>query len=372
MNILFLTPYPLNKAPSQRFRFEHFFKDIEEKGWNWHFHSFMTDKGWASLYGSSTPLKVFYLILGYARRKLILLQTSKYDCVFIHRELTPLGPPVYEWFLAKILRKKIIYDFDDAIWMNDGHDGNKLWTWLKWRSKVARVCEWSWKVSVGNEYLAEFARKYCDQVVVNPTVVNTDVHRIEEIPKNKFQKTNKNQTPNSKSQKPVVGWTGSHTTLFYLEEVIPALIELEERYEFEFCVIANMDPKLNLGNYRFVKWSQETEVEDLAQFDIGIMPLEDTEWANGKCGFKLIQYGALGIPSIASPVGVNTEIIQDGENGFLASTQEEWIDKLSQLIESPSLREELGKAGRKTVVEKYSVEANKGRYLELFEGLVPS
>jgi glycosyltransferase involved in cell wall biosynthesis len=100
--------------------------------------------------------------------------------------------------------------------------------------------------------------------------------------------------------------------------------------------------------------------------DIGIMPLADNEWSKGKCGFKLIQYGALGIPSVTSPVGVNTDIIQDGVNGYLASTDEEWVEKLSLLIKNEDLRKQLGKAGRKTVEDQYSVEANKEKWISLF------
>ncbi|HLU85364.1 MAG TPA: glycosyltransferase family 4 protein, partial [Vicingaceae bacterium] len=116
---------------------------------------------------------------------------------------------------------------------------------------------------------------------------------------------------------------------------------------------------------KFVKWNQKTEIEDLSQIDIGIMPLPDDEWAKGKCGFKGLQYMALEIPTIMSPVGVNAEIIKDGENGFLANTDEEWITKIEWLIESEELRKKLGKAGRQTIIERYSIEANKDKYLAL-------
>jgi glycosyltransferase involved in cell wall biosynthesis len=120
----------------------------------------------------------------------------------------------------------------------------------------------------------------------------------------------------------------------------------------------------------FCKWNKESETKDLSEIDIGIMPLPDDEWARGKCGFKGLQYMSFEIPTILSPVGVNTEIIQDGENGYLASTETEWIDKLSALIESPELRERIGKNGRKTVEERYSYNAWKGKYLEYFEELL--
>lgn len=119
-------------------------------------------------------------------------------------------------------------------------------------------------------------------------------------------------------------------------------------------------------NIRSMAWNATSEVEDIHYFDIGIMPLPDDEWTRGKCGMKGLQYMAAGIPTIMSPVGVNEEIIQDGVNGFLASTEAEWIDKLTTLIDSVDLRERIGMNGRKTVEEKYSVKANASLYLELF------
>ena len=116
-------------------------------------------------------------------------------------------------------------------------------------------------------------------------------------------------------------------------------------------------------------WKRDTEIPDLQEIDIGIMPLPDDEWAKGKCGLKGLQYMALAIPTIMSPVGVNTEIIQDGENGFLATTIQEWVDKLSQLIDSAALRERIGVNGRQTVLSSYSVEANKQQYLKYFKEL---
>lgn len=351
--ILILAPYPLSQAPSQRFRFELFLKSIEEKGWKYDFQSFLSMRGWHSLYKQGHVLeKIISILAGNARRLLVLSRLSTYEFVLIHRELTPFGPPIFEWIIAKVFRKKIIYDFDDAIWLSDLEIENPIWRWLKWRSKVASICVWSWKVSTGNQYLADFAKRKCNQVVVVPTVVDTNIHRL---------------IPRAKKQKPIIGWTGSHSTLFYLDEIVPLLQSLEKKYEFEFLVIANRKPNLPLNNFRFIPWNKETETEDLGLIDIGIMPLEDSEWAKGKCGFKLIQYMALEIPPVASPVGANSEIIQDGVNGFLVHSEDQWIQKLSMLIEDPNLRVKLGKAGRITIEHQYSVKANEIKFLSLLE-----
>jgi len=355
MKILFLAPYPPNKAPSQRFRFEFFLKALKTEKINFDFQTFLSETGWKHSYIQGAVIwKIWALISGYIRRVICLFKIHQYDLVFIHRELTPFGPPIFEWIIAKVFNKKIIYDFDDAIWMADPNGESGLWKTLKWRSKVAAICKWSWKVSAGNQYLADYALQYCDHVIIFPTVVNTAIHKPSL------------SGLNASKRKLIIGWTGSHSTLVYLDPLIPTLQKLALTYDFDFLVIANKNPELAVKGFYFLPWKEETEIEDLSQMDIGIMPLADNEWSKGKCGFKLIQYGALGIPSVTSPVGVNTDIIQDGENGYLASTDEEWVEKLSLLIKSEDLRKQLGKAGRKTVEKHYSVEANKEKWLSLF------
>lgn len=282
----------------------------------------------------------------------MLGKIHKYDYVFIHRELTAFGPPVYEWIISSIFKKKIIYDFDDSIWLPDQANENPFWQWLKWRSKVRSICKWSWKVSAGNEFLAEFARQYCQQVSVLPTVVDTKIH--------------KPQPPKLKPSMPVIGWTGSHSTLVYLDQLLPVLLELEKTHSFDLVVIANQNPQLPLKNFRFIKWSKETEVDDLAKIDIGVMPLEDNDWAKGKCGFKLIQYLALEIAAVASPVGVNSKLVTNGETGLTAVNEIEWKEKLIQLLADSQLRKKLGKNGRQLVEKKYSVSSQKDMFLDLF------
>lgn len=273
------------------------------------------------------------------------------DIIFIHRELTPLGPPIFEFIITKVLRKKIIYDFDDAIWLPDPNETNGLLRFIKWKSKVRRICQWSWKISAGNEYLANYARQYCDQVEVIPTVVDTNYH----IPavREKDQLT--------------IGWTGSHTTLQYLNPLVPTLNELCSNHNLKFAVIANKDPKLPVAGFEFIPWDQSNEVADLQKFDIGIMPLTDDIWSQGKCGFKAIQYGASGIPSLVSPVGVNTEVVKNEVTGYWCNSTDEWKSRLEQLIESAGLRKQMGEAGRAHIEANYSVNSIQEKFLSLFE-----
>tara|TARA_Y100001972_G_scaffold119065_1_gene159904 strand:- start:1082 stop:2176 length:1095 start_codon:yes stop_codon:yes gene_type:complete len=363
LKILILTPYPPNEAPSQRFRFELFFKHLDKNQLTLESQPFISPQAWKALYAEKkTGSKFRSVINGFLRRAISLFKISKYDFIFIHRELTPVGPPIFEWIIAKVLKKKIIYDFDDAIWLPDQNRESTVWRWLKWRSKVASICMWSWKVSVGNEYLADFARKYYENVVVIPTVVDTGMHF-------KGVRNQKSEISLIAGQagRPIIGWTGSHSTLQYLNLILPSLHQLEQNTDFEFRVIANKDPKLPLKNYSFIPWNKETEIEDLATLDIGVMPLPDDEWAKGKCGFKLIQYLALGIPAVASPVGVNTDIIHQDETGLLARTTEEWTKSLRKLLEDESLRAEMGKKGRSLIEKNYSVQSQKDNFFSLFK-----
>ena len=362
MKILFLVPYPVNESPSQRFRFEQYFDVLRNAGYSVTVQSFLSARAWRILYQAGHRAEKFFSVLtGFMRRFVSAVSAIRYDCVFIHREAAPLGPPLFEWWLARVLRKRIIYDFDDAIWTTDQTNESQLVKALKWRSKVKSICRWSYKVSCGNQYLADFAKAFNANVVVNPTTIDTaSIH-----PRNSSIKS-----AVKKSGRLVVGWTGSHSTLKYLAIIEKVLIRLELEYpHVDVMIIANLPPTIHLDRLIFNPWKRGTEIDDLLNIDIGIMPLPDDEWSKGKCGFKALQYMALGIATVASPVGVNVDIIKNGENGYLASNEKEWYESLSRLINDESLRARLGRKGKETVESTYSVTANLGTFLSLFPKL---
>jgi len=356
-HILFLAPYPLAQAPSQRFRFEHFLPILKKHNYQYTFSSFLDENTWNILYQSGKALqKVKGIFKGFLRRFLLLFQLNKFDFVFIHREASPLGPPIFEFLIAKVWRKKIIYDFDDAIWLPNTSQENRIAAALKWNKKVKSICKLSWKVSCGNEYLAAYARQYSEQVEIIPTVVDTE----------------KQHYPHQKNQgteKVVLGWTGSHSTLVYLEALIPVFQFLEQELgdKIEVLVIANKNPELPLNNFRFLKWNKETEMKDLSKLDIGVMPLFNTQWSKGKCGFKAIQYMALAIPALVSPVSVNTKIVSDGIDGFHCNTEEEWKINLLELVNNETKRKRMGTLARQKIVNSYSVSAITENFLTLFK-----
>jgi glycosyltransferase involved in cell wall biosynthesis len=350
--ILFLTPYPIYSAPSQRFRFEQYFNFLQNNDITIVTSSFLDEATWKVFYQKGFLLKkVLGILKGVINRHLLLLKIHQFDKVFIHREAAMIGPAYFEWVYAKIFKKKLIFDFDDAIWLKDVSDANENLSWLKFPNKTKFIIKYAHTVIAGNTHLSNFALQFNKNVSIIPTTIDTSYH----LPLQKKQ-----------TDKIKIGWTGSSTTNKHFELLKKVLATITSKFsQVEIIMISNVAVYNNEFDIKFIKWNQQTEIEDLSQINIGIMPLPNDEWAKGKCGFKGLQYMALEIPTIMSPVGVNTEIIQDGVNGFLASTEEEWLSKLGLLIQSEKLRKKLGKAGRQTVIDNYSIEANKEKYLTL-------
>jgi len=351
--ILFLVPYPLQEAPSQRFRFEQYFDKLTQNGHTFSVQSFIDKTTWNILYKPGYTLKKISGILkGFARRFAQLFSLSAYDYVFIHREASPIGPPVFEWLIANVFKKKIIFDFDDAVWLPNTSNANKIAASVKWHSKTGSICKWAYKCSCGNEFLANYARQFNPNAIVNPTTIDLE----------NYHSGTKNQ-----SEIPIkIGWTGTHTTLKYINEIIPVFQILQSKINFSIVIISNKKPEIDLQNIEFIQWQKESEIKDLLRFHIGIMPLTDDDWSRGKCGFKALQYMSLGIPALASPVGVNTQIINNGINGFLCSTPQEWEEALLQLLQNENLRCEMGKKAQQKIASHYSVEANTPNFLALF------
>jgi glycosyltransferase involved in cell wall biosynthesis len=353
-NVLFLVPYPLHRAPSQRFRVELFLPLLVQQGITYKVQAFLDEATWQVLYQNGSPLqKAWGVIKGFLRRtKAMLVDVPRYDYVFIHREASPIGPPIFEFIISKIWRKKIIYDFDDAIWIPNTTNENKIVGWLKAFWKIKYICRWSYKVVGGNEFLCNYARQYNKAVILIPTCVDVAQQH--------------NQLKNQQTGKVVIGWTGSHSTMKFLDEIVDVLKKINQDYGTETIIISNKPPQFRLPGMRYIPWKEETEVADLLQLNIGIMPLEADPWCEGKCGFKLIQYMALGIPAVASPVGVNKDIIDEGADGFLCTTKEPWYNAIATLIEQEQLRMSMGQKGREKIVACYSIQANEGAFLGLF------
>jgi glycosyltransferase involved in cell wall biosynthesis len=203
----------------------------------------------------------------------------------------------------------------------------------------------------GNAYLASWARQYNADVSVIPTTVDTDRYKPLVRPPNDV---------------PVIGWSGTSTTSMYLRDIREVFTRLAETHNFRLRVIGagNFEPIAGVA-CDLIPWTSEGEIDELSKIDIGLMPLRDDDWARGKCGLKALLHMSLAEPVVCSPVGVNADIIENGRNGFLASSTEEWVARLRELLESPELRRRLGAAGRETVIERYSARSQVPRVAEI-------
>ena len=358
--ILFLVAHRPGRSPGQRFRFEQYLNYLRE-------HNFETK---VSFLINEDDDKVFYAKGKYIHKFLFVLKSlwirrkdlkiaRDYDIIFLYREAHMLGITWFEKRLRK-LGKKMVVDFDDSIWLNDISNGNRNLAFLKRPLKTNKIVALCDMCIVGNRYLSDYALQFNRNVVIIPTTIDTDLYPPRQYLDNSDQ-------PNI-----VIGWTGSSTTIKHFSLAVPILQVIRMKYgkRVSFVLISDEPYVGHLEGLEFVKWNRTTEVMDLQRIDIGIMPLPDDAWARGKCGFKGLQYMALEIPAVMSPVGVNTEIIDHGRNGYLASGEDEWVNILTTLIEDNELRKNVGREGRKTVMQKFSYISQKDRYITIFRNLI--
>ena len=360
--ILFIVDHRLNRSPSQRYRFEQYLSYFNEQGFDWKLSEIITEKDDAIFYKPGNYLKKVLIILkSFVIRFKDLKRAKYFDIIFIQREALLIGSSYFEKQFHK--RSKVVFDFDDSIWLLDTSPENKKFEFLKNPNKTKINIQHAHCVIAGNAYLASYAKAFNKNTVIIPTTIDTDFH----VPSPLL-----GSGVGSDKKKIVIGWSGSISTIKHFEMAIPVLKALQLKYphQLEIQVIGQAHyshPELDIVSKA---WSAQTEVDDLNQFDIGIMTIPNDEWAKGKCGLKGLSYMACGVAAVMSPVGVNADIIQQGVNGYLAGTDKEWIDCLSLLIESSELRQKIGKAGRDTVVQNYSVNANKVKYLEVLKSLI--
>lgn len=356
MKVLFIVPYP-TEGPSSRFRVEQYLGYLKEKNISFSLRPFYNSPIYKILHKKGNFFrKVIFLLLFSVRRTVDALSAKGYDIVFVHRESHPLGGAAFER-LFKFFSGRLIYDFDDSIFLPNSANISaldKVIKFLKRPSRVAEIISLSDYVIVGNKFLAEYAGKFNRNVVILPTCIDTDKYSPGE------------KLPDKK--KLVIGWIGSPWTVIYmslLDKVFGDLAKMHNNIEIRIVGAEYNNPACPYIVCR--DWSLDSEIEELRQFDIGIMPLSDDEWAKGKCAFKIIQYMAVGIPVVASPVGMNLEVVEDGRSGFLAALKEEWVDKLSLLIKDNDLRKSMGRRGREIVQERYSLASNRDKFVNILE-----
>ena len=353
MKVLFIIPYP-TEGPSNRYRVEQYFPYLKKNGIDYMARPLISSDFFKILYKKgNTVKKILYFLVSTANRFLDALRVFRYDIVFVHLESFLFGPAFFEYFF-QLLGKPVIYDFEDAVYLKDFKGKNKFLNLLRCSHKFYDILRLSSQVIVCNNYMKDLVLSYNRNVTVIPTSIDTDMFKLKDF--------------TSVGTVPVIGWIGSHTTLYCLDYLKKVLIDLSKEHDFVLKIIGG-GKNFAIPGVRVIneEWNIAKDVENFQGLDIGIYPLPLDERAMAKTPFKTIQYMSVGVPAIASKVGGNNDIIQDGVNGFLASNEKEWFDRLSLLIKNADLRKRVGLAGRKTVEERYSVKVNAQKFISVLQ-----
>jgi glycosyltransferase involved in cell wall biosynthesis len=353
--ILVLCPYPFDRAAGQRLKYEQYFSSWRKEGFSITISNFFDNGTWDVLYTKKGFIKrVLGSVFGYFRRLRDLSVASQYDVIYIFMWGTPIGLPLYEILLKK-LNKRIIYDYDDSVFLKKKVSysfRNLIKSPLKSRYLIKNA-EAVILSSPSNLNYSINLNKHNNATYI-PCSVNTDRFKNIDVFKDK---------------KITIGWTGTFSSIKYLELLTPIFYELKKRLDFKLILITNFDYFLPDIDLEVISWSKEKEIEDLNRIQIGLYPLIEDEWALGKGGLKVIQYMAAEIPSVATNFGTAKDIIIDGHSGFLVSSNSDWVEKICELARNPLLRKEIGKNGRKIIENRFSLNANKKKYLDILNKL---
>jgi glycosyltransferase involved in cell wall biosynthesis len=332
-----LLPYPNDTVPGQRFRWEQW-ESLLKKENIFLKKIFFSDNHFINLKNRRNIFIIIYYFFLYIKFLTLIILNCKNSTFIIFRNCTIGGPPIIEIFL-KIIGKKIIFDFDDAI--QYGSENNNNWFF----SNLIR-CDWKIKMIIkisnliiaGNKNLKKFAIKYNNNVQIIPTTI--DINKYKFVKK----KYKKNLT---------IGWSGSSSTSKYIENFLPTLLKIQKKIKFKILIIGS---KLNINNsyIKSLRWSSKNELKYLNQIDVGLMPLPNNQWTKGKCGLKILQYLSVGIPSVVSNVAINSEIIIHGKNGYLINNKSEWEIYLTKFLKNPKIISKMGLNGRKIVKKSFS------------------
>jgi len=359
MRILFLTRYGRLGASSRQRCFL-YLDALAAAGVESQLCPFLEDDYLRRLYSGSAA-SISGVFRAYASRLRALLRIRRYDLLWLEKEALPWLPAWIELSVLKAAGAKMVVDYDDALF--HAYDQHRSW-WIRklLGSKIDRIMASADLVCVGNAYIGHRARAaQARNISELPTVVDLRRYPV------------RRSGPASEDRPFTIGWIGSPVTSSYLDLLRPALAKLESRLRFRIVLIGAATGALADFPVERVTWSAETEATELARCDVGVMPLPDLPWERGKCGYKLIQYMASSLPVVASPVGVNREIVVLGETGFLPPNDPDWASSLLQLAREPALRQRMGAAGRRRVEEHYSLEVRGPELIELLHSVaVPS
>ena len=353
--LLVICPHPENVAPGQRLKYEQYFGHWRANGYEVVVSPFMTRRFQSIVYERGRIVeKALWVAWGYLRRLRDLVRLPFYDGAYIFLWVTPFGLPLFEW-LFSIAARRFVYDIDDMVFLGHSSDANRFVQVLKGRRKMIFLMKKADHVIVCTPHLEAIVRRHNPNTTDISSTIDTDRY----VPVN----------PYSNDHRLTLGWSGSHSTAKYLHLLDDVLRELSGVIDFRLKVIG--DPGFSIAGVEVdaQEWCESTEIRDLQEIDIGLYPLPDEEWVLGKSGLKALQYMALGIPTVATKIGANGRIIEDGANGFLVSTPDEWKARLLELAADPELRRRIGDSATCTVSDRFSVQANRSKYQDVLRAV---
>jgi glycosyltransferase involved in cell wall biosynthesis len=347
MKLLALMKYG-DKAASTRQRLLQYRENLAQYGIEIEFSPLLTNDYLARRF-RGTAVSARSILSRYVSRLRRLLEMRNFDLIWVHCEVFPyiIGAAERIVFASG---KPVIYDYDDAIFHQYDTHANPFVRFLLGR-KLEPLLRGSALCVCGNAYLKQYAARFCPRTEIVPTVVDATRY----VPRRHARS----------GQRITIGWIGSPSTWPHVKPYVPLLSQLAAELDLSIRVIGAEPTGLADPRFEFLSWSEEAEIEAIQGMDIGIMPVPDKPWERGKCGYKLIQYMACGLPVIASPVGVNAQIVEHGVNGILARDEEEWEDAIRQLAASKELRVSMGHAGRERAVKEYSLQVYGPRLSQL-------
>lgn len=352
--ILILCPSPVGTNPGQRLKYEQYFDSWKKAGYTIHVSPFQTQRFWKVIYKEGYIFeKIFWTCFGYFRRFLDLFTIPFYDGIYIFMSVTPLGPPIFERLVCS-LNPRVVFDMEDMAFMAHTSKANKWVSKLKGTGKYIYLMKKARYVITSAPGLTDFVKKYNNNVNHITATFNTDRF----LPVSSYQK----------KEVTTIGWTGSHSTMPYLHLLDNVFKKLAKLRSIKVLAISNSTYTCDGVEVENIPWKEDSEISDLHRIDIGVYPVPKEPWVLGKSGCKAITYMSVGVPSVSTAYGnVVTTVVDNNVNGFLADTEEDWLNYLTKLIDDVNLRKQIGEQGRAKAVAEFSVKANTKKYLDIFE-----
>jgi glycosyltransferase involved in cell wall biosynthesis len=351
--VLIICPYPRDTVPGQRLKYEQYLAYIENSGYEVTILPFFSEATFRILYRKGYVFqKIIGVLAGFCRRIVQVPRIRHADGIYIFLNVVPIGPSLFEKLYLR-LAKRVIYDIDDMVHQLKTSPQNQWVRFFRSDRRFFLLMKYADHVITCTPELDRLVRSFNSSTTDISSSVDTDRY----IPVNRYQ--NDHQL--------LIGWSGSHSTLCYLNVLKGVFQRLAKDLDFKLLVMGSGDFAIEGVNVESRPWSTNIEIETLQRMDIGVYPLPDDDWVKGKSGLKAIQYMSLGIPVVASYVGCNDRVIENGVTGFLVTTDESWYQHLRLLLLEPSLRKRMGQQGRARVERLFSVRANQATYLKIFD-----